>query len=325
MPGVAAYGAPASGARTVAAYQQSYEVVEPVVPVVPLDPPVERLYAPPPESHWPYVLMAAIFALLVGGIGGYLIGNRVRDDESPRATNTTAVDGAVDEAALDQRVNDVFTTLLGQAQQDGEVKLPTGYPQLDALLAISRSTADGAAADASGQQAQIDSLTIERAQLGDQVAMLEQQATVLQERLTAAEAARDELRTMLEANGGTTTDLQAQLDAQLAEITRLQDQVNTLTAAVADAKTELTRVQGELDDANAELQRLDVRQVADLVGVDIATVRSTAKANGWSLVEQLVDKPTAPPDTVTAQLPTSGSNMIAGSVLYVEIAQKPQP
>lgn len=312
-----------------AVYQQSYVVPDPVVsrPVV-AEPMIEPLYARPPEKNWSFVVaMAAIAALLIGGVAGFLIGNAIADDERQLTdTSTPPIDQtSLDQAAVDQAVNDVFDTLLAQARQDGQVNTPTPYPQLDALLALSQGTADSASAAATDQQAEVDALTAERDDLTAQVALLLEQSTVLQQQLTDAEAERDELRATLEDSGGVTSEMQAQADAQAQEITRLQGELNTAKSNADQARAEVQRLQAELDEANAALEDLNVQPLGNVVGVDIATVRNTARTNGWVVVERQVDNATAVPNSVTLQIPAPESNMIAGSVLYVETAKKPGP
>lgn len=262
-------------------------------------------FAEPPERRWGAIAMAAALALLVGGIVGLLIGRAGADDNTLSSADTQPTDTvAADPAELDRRVNDIFTLLVAESQQPGGIATPTPYPQLDQLLGILQQSA--APTTTAATVPATDQAT---GALSDQIAMLQQQNSDLQTLLTTAQQQRDELQAAIDSSSGTTSDLQRQADEQAQLINQLRSELDT-------TKTQLVAAQDTLT-------KLNPQPVDNLVGVDIAQVRSLAKTNGWTLVERTVDNTGATPNSVTAQTPASGTTMVTGGVLYVEVAKKP--
>lgn len=278
---------------------------QPVVYVDPVPAPVDPYAVYPRDRMWGPVLVSGLVALLIGGAAGFLIGRATRDSEEQFSTSSTLAPtdtGVVDQAAVDQRVDDVFTLLLAQAEEEGQVVLPTPFPKLDQLLTMSAGDADS--------QAAIDALTAERDQLAADVVTLQEATTTLQTDLAAAQAERDSLQASLDGNGS------AQQQADAARIAELQTQLSSTT-------TQLQTAQRDLATVTATLDQLNVQQVQNVVGLDIVEVRNIARANGWQIVELPVTSTTAGPNTVTRQFPGTGANMINGSVLYAEFNRTP--
>ena len=284
--------------------------------------PAAVLPAPfPPEpparpTVWAAIIAGAV-ALVVGGIIGFLIGDSSDVDTKISSGTTVApsVPGtdpnAVDQAVVDQRVDDILTLLLAQAQQNGSVVVPTPFPKLDQLLALAPG-ATAASTPATGVenegQAVIDDLTAERDQLAAQVATLE-------DRVSSVEAERDALQATLDSGAG-----DQQSGDQTARIAELEGQLETANDNLAKANDDLDAVRADLDAANATLDALDVQPLEDVVGSDIDDVRELASANGWQLVEGGEPGP-GNPTTVITQQPAVGTNMVKGSVLYVEVGK----
>lgn len=294
-------------------------VAEPIVPVagvyaaephtmVAAPVATETVYLAPPGNRPPWAAIAAVIALLVGGLAGFLIGHSsTKSERSLSATNTVGTNDPATAEAADQRVNDIFTLLATQARQPSGIQTPTPYPALDELLGtLSAGTAspDTAGPDTAASDP-TSSITAERDQLAAQVTDLQEQLNESQAALAAAQQTA--------STDGTSADVQAQLDEQAQQIASLQKDLDT-------AHTDLQTVQSQLATANKTISDLDPKPVDDYVGTDITKLRSTAKANGWNLVERPVESASATTGTVTSQLPAAGSTMIKGSVLEVEVA-----
>jgi flagellar biosynthesis chaperone FliJ len=272
----------------------------------------------PPRRDWGPVIAAAFVALLVGGLIGFLLGRGSDNGDSVVSSDTSVATTIApdDQAVVDQRVDDIFTMLLAQAQDNGSVVLPTPFPKLDQLLALSSGSTDQQTSDA---QAAVAALQTERDDLAAQLAASQDQATTLQDQLTMVTADRDNLQSQLAENGSSAE----QLADQQAQIDDLQNQLESAQADVDTARGDLQAVQADLDEANAALEALHVTPADNVVGRPVNDVRNLARTNGWQLVERPVDSKSAV-DTVTAQMPAPGTNMIRGSVLYIEVAQPPK-
>ena len=265
----------------------------------------EPVYVAPPPRRWGAVAAAALLALLIGGIVGLLIG-RASAKSNTLTTADTQPPGTVaasDQGTVDKRVNDIFTLLVAESKQPGGITTPTPYPQLDQLLGILKTSAAPTTTAAPAPTTDPTAATV-----SGQVATLQQQNAALQEQLTAAQKQRDDLQATLNSSGSATSDLQRQADQQAQRINQLQSDLNATKTQLATAQDTLTK--------------LNPMPIDNLVGMDIAQVRSLAKTNGWTLVEKTVDNTGATPNAVTAQMPAAGSTMINGGVLYVEVARK---
>jgi hypothetical protein len=171
------------------------------------------------------------------------------------------------------------------------------------------------------------------ADLQNQVALLTaaqtksaQDLTALQTTLTQTQAERDALAAQVGTAGGTTTGLKAQLDAANAQVTKLQTdlktattQLDTANTSLAQAQASLKTVQGQLDAANATLAALHPTPLANYVNGTIQKARSDAQANGWTLIEEPGNSPTAALGTVLEQTPAPNTTMVTGSVMFVKV------
>ena len=153
-----------------------------------------------------------------------------------------------------------------------------------------------------------------------------QDLAALQTSLTQTQAERDALAAQVGTAGGTATGLQADLDASKAQVTKLQADLKTVTgqldtanAALAQTQASLATVQGQLDTANATLAALHPTPLANYVNGAISKARSDAQANGWILIEQPGNSPTAAIGTVLEQTPAPNTTMVTGSVLFVKV------
>jgi len=252
-------------------------------------------------------------ALLIGGLVGYLLGHASGDTQSNSSTTSTptnSIDPAtVDQAAVDQRVDDIFTMLLAQANQTGSVPTSTPYPKLDQLLAMSRSGAQSATASTAAPQSAPPTTTAATQPSAD--------IATLQQQLTDAENARDQL--------------QAQVDAQkivAQQAADQQSQISTLQSQLAKSQSDLQGANDQIASLQAQLQQaqgtnLNPQPLPDLVGHPIAEVRNLARSNKWQLIEQPVDNKNYTTEIVARQVPAAGTTMITGSVLYVEVVRGP--
>lgn len=253
------------------------------------------------REAWPYVL--AVVALLLGGLGGFLLGAALDDDDETVRTAeppATVPDGSDVAATLDM--------LLERTRADGEYRTPSEYPQLDEITEI-----DNAAATAALEQ-QLAAL----AEAEGDVAGLAQQVAALETALAEVTAERDALATAAESGDGD-AELQAQLDAANARITTLEADLTTARSQLDTATADLQTARTERDAAVAELDALGVVPVPDYVNGDVARARTDAAANGWTLIEETVESGAAP-GTVIEQSPRADSDMVRGAVLYVTVA-----
>jgi len=297
---------------------RAFPVVQPGVPAPPpvahvpvAEAPVAQLHTGEPfvedrQPAWPYV--AAVVALLLGGLIGFLIAGSDDDDEVPPDASAPSAD-----------IGTTLDMLLTRTRTDGEFRTPSEFPQLDEIVAI-----DNAAATRELQE-QIDVLTAaqeESAGLAEQVATLETE-------LATVTAERDELAAQAEETGDD-GDLQADLDEANARIETLEAELGTartdLTTAneaVADAEAALQTAIEERDAANATIAELNIVPNPDYVDGDVDAARDDASENGWTLIEQPVESETDAPGTILDQAPPPNSNMIDGSVLFVTVAEAP--
>ena len=144
--------------------------------------------------------------------------------------------------------------------------------------------------------------------------------------LAQAQAERDALAAQVGAAGGTSAGLQAQLDASKAQVVKSQADLKTATTQLDAANASLTQtqaslktLQGQLDAANATLTALHPAPLGNYVNGTIDKARSDAQANGWTLIEQPGNSPTAAIGTVLEQTPAPNTTMVAGSVLFVKV------
>ena len=202
--------------------------------------------------------------------------------------------------------------LIGNSRNDQATTLTSSTQPLDSTV--------GSTPTVQNLQDQVDLLTAAQTKSAEDLAAL--QAT-----LTQTQAERDALAAQVGSAGGTTTGLQAQLDASKAEVTKLQGDIKTVTgqldtanASLAQTQATLKTVQGQLDAANATLTALHPTPVANYVNGPVSKARSDAQANGWTVIEQPANNPSANIGTVVEQAPAPNTTMVKGSVLYLKVA-----
>ena len=246
----------------------SYQAVapQPVQPVV-----AGPMFVDDRRPVWPY--FAALLALMVGGVIGFLIGNS-RNDETSLTSSTVPIESTVGS-----------TPTVSVADLQNQV----------ALLTAAQTKAAQDLADAQASLAQ-------------------------------TKAERDALATQVGTAGTAASGLQAQLDASNAQVAKLQTDLKTATtsldtanASLAQAQASLKTVQGQLDTANATLAALHPTSLANYVNGTIQKARSDAQANGWTLIEEPGNSPTAALGTVLEQTPAPNTTMVTGSVLFVKV------
>ncbi len=259
----------------------------------------ERFIQSPRRPAWPYI--AAVVALLLGGVAGFLIGS-AGDDEKPAAETAQAGD-----------VRATFDVLLARTRADGEYKSPSEYPQLDEITEIDNSAAT------KNLTTQVEMLTIAQKEAEG----LTGQVTLLETAVADLTVERDALAAQVAGNGGTSADRQAQLDAANAEIASLTSDLATARSDLATANAALKIAQADLATANAVVADLKLMPAPNYINVDIAKVRAEAVANGWTLIEQPTDSTTVAAGAVLDQAPAANANMVKGSVLYVKVAKRP--
>ena len=265
----------------------------------------ERFLQAERRPVWPYI--AAVVALLLGGLAGYLIGSADDDEAKPAAVTAPAGDTASGDVAS------TFDMLLERTRADGEYRSPSEYPQLDEITAI-----DNAAAT-KNLETQVEMLTIAQ----EEAKGLTDQVTMLEVAVADLTTERDALAAQVASNGGTSTDMQTQLDDANAEIATLTSDLAAARSELDTAKASLKTAQSDLAAAKAAYDALQVIPAPDYVKTDIARVRTEAAANGWTLIEQPTNSTTVAAGTVLEQTPAAGTNMVKGSVLYVKVAKRP--
>jgi hypothetical protein len=243
-------------------------------------------------------IAGVVAALLVGGLIGLLIGRASASDDTPTAASPS-------------------TTV-------SRATIPQSAPP---SIGVPASPADPAKT-AQDLQAQVAALTAARDQSEQQLQQARQAVTVLQAALDQSKAQAGASTTAAGAStttaGATTTTgqasqvaaLQSQLTAATQQAATLQTQVSQATQAVAAAQAQLAALQ-------ASNKQLGLTPLDNFVGGDVGIAQQKASANGWTLVQQQTLSASAVPGTVTNQTPAAGSNMVKGSVLYVEVATKP--
>ena len=299
-----------------------------IIPVAPVAPPVvHETYAPvyvPPEvpyeedrrPAWPYI--AAVVALLIGGLAGFLIGSAAGDEDETLPTPATSAPPATvagEPIAGEPTTDATLDMLLARTQADGEYRSPSEFTQLDEITAIDNARAT------EELQAQVDLLTA-----------AQEDATVLTDQIAELEIALADVtaeRDALLIDAGTDTEIQGELDAANATIDELTDdlaEANTdleaANATIVERDAAITTLQGQLDTANKTLGDLNVKKVPSYVNGDVAKARADAAANRWILIEQPTVSASAPVGVVLDQTPPANSNMITGSVLYLEVAAR---
>ena len=319
-------------------YESDVPIVGGVVPTIPVAPaPVDN------RPIWPFVAAAVVLALLLGGIGGFLIGNSRTNNNvktvasappvvtvagsattAPVATTpNSAATAPADDAAA---VNKTLDGLLAETQTAGAFPAPSPYPQLDKIIAIQT------AKDTAALQAQVAALTAAQTQATDQATSTQTQLAAAQASLADAQKQRDDLTAQLAQSNASSADLQKQIAARDQQITTLQTDaataktaLDTANANVAKANSDLDAAKSQLKTANDTLAKLNPKPLPNFVNGDVTKARNQASANGWTIIEKTTDSPTAPAGagTVTAQTPAAGATMVNGSVLYVEVTARP--
>ena len=202
--------------------------------------------------------------------------------------------------------------LIGNSRDDKTATLTSSTQPLDSTV--------GSTPTAQNLQDQVDLLTAAQKKSAEDLAAL--QAT-----LTETQAERDALKAQVGSAGGATTGLQAELDASKADVAKLQAdlqtataQLDTTNATLAQTQATLKTVQGQLDAANATLAALHPTPVANYINGPVSKARSDAQANGWTVIEQPANNPSANIGTVVEQTPAPNTTMVKGSVLYLKVA-----
>ena len=111
----------------------------------------------------------------------------------------------------------------------------------------------------------------------------------------------------------------AQVATSQADLKTATTQLDTANATLAQTQASLKTVQGQFDAANATLTALHPAPLANYVNGTIQKARSDAQANGWTVIEQPGNSPTAALGTVLEQTPAPNTTMVAGSVLFVKV------
>ncbi len=295
--------------RTAVIPVQPVRPAAPIPPVTPIgptlgDPRYPERYVREERAAWPYVL--ALFALLAGGLAGYLIGAALDDDDDDTVVAPPASvvgDGSDVAATLDM--------LLARTQADGEYRTPSEYPQLDQITEIDSAAATAALEE---QLATLTGAEGESAELANQVATLETALNDVTEE-------RDALAAQLAETGEADGDQQAQLDALNEQIATLETDLATARTDLEAANTAAQQARDDLAEATAQIESLDLVTAPNYVNGDIARARSDAAANGWTLIEEPAESPSSPNGTVLQQVPAAGANMVRGSVLHVTFAE----
>lgn len=265
--------------------------------------PVHEHYVDDRRGGW--AVAAAVVALLLGGLIGFIIGRALDDDEA--VTTAEAPASTVTAAATD--VGATLDGLLERARADGRYRTPSEFPQLDEIVAIDRAAAT---ADLQNQVALLTEAQEQGADLAARVTELEQQ-------LATVTAERDQFAARIDEAGASDVDAQAELEAANQRIATLEADLSTARAQLDTANADLQRAQADRDAAVAQLDQLDPIPAPAYVDGDIGRARSDATANGWQLIEQTVESERAP-GTVLDQAPAPDTNMVAGSVLVVSVA-----
>ncbi len=174
------------------------------------------------------------------------------------------------------------------------------------------STVDSTATSAADLQNQVDLLTAAQTQAAQDLA--DSQAALAQ-----AQAERDALAAQVGTAGGATTGLQADLDASKAQVAKLQAELDAANGSLTQTQASVKTLQGQLDTANATLVALHPTPLANYVNGDISKVRADAQANGWTVIAEPGNSPTATIGTVLEQTPAPNTTMVAGSVIFVKV------
>ena len=201
--------------------------------------------------------------------------------------------------------------LIGNARHNETTSLTSATVPLDSTVGSSPTAAD--------LQNQVTLLTAAQTKAAQDIADL-------QASLAQTQAERDSLAAQVGTAGTATSGLQTQLDAANAQVAKLQADLKTATtnldtanASLAQTQASLKTVQGQLDAANATLTALHPMPLANYVNGTIQKARSDAQANGWTLIEQPGNSPTAALGTVLEQTPAPNTTMVTGSVLFVKV------
>jgi hypothetical protein len=216
-------------------------------------------------------------------------------------------------ALLALMIGGVIGFLIGNSRKDDTTNLASNTIPIDSTLG---STPVASVADLQNQVALLTAAQTKAAQdLADAQASLAQ-----------TKAERDALAAQAGTNGTATSGLQSQLDAANAQVASLQTDLKTATtsldttnATLAQTQASLKTAQGQLDTANATLTALHPTPLANYVNGTIQKVRSDAQANGWTLIEEPGNSPTAALGTVLEQTPAPNATMVSGSVLFVKV------
>ena len=277
--------------------------VDPIY-VVPATTPLEPVASYEPTRVIPQVPYQSVVPPVVQAVAPVASGPMYVDDRRPAWPYLVAVLALI--------VGGLIGFLIGDGRHPDTTTLTSNTQPLG-------STVDSTATSAADLQNQVALLTAAQAQAAKDLA-------AAQTSLAQAQAERDALAAQVGTAGGATTGLQADLDASKAQVAKLQADLTTATTQLDAANASLTQtqaslktLQGQLDTANATLAALHPTPLANYVNGDISKVRADAQTNGWTVIAEPGNSPTAVIGTVLEQTPAPNTTMVAGSVIFVKV------
>ena len=270
--------------------------VDPVY-IVPADMPLEPVASYEPTRVIPQVPYQSVVPPMVQPVVPVATGPMYVDDRRQAWPYIVAVLALI--------VGGLIGFLIGDGRHPNTTTLTSNTQPLG-------STVDSTATSAADLQNQVALLTAAQAQAAKDLAAA--QAAQAQ-----AQAERDALAAQVGTAGGATTGLQADLDASKAQVAKLQTELDAANASLTQTQASLKTLQGQFDTANATLTALHPTPLANYVNGDISKVRADAQANGWTVIAEPGNSPTAVIGTVLEQTPAPNSTMVAGSVIFVKV------
>lgn len=272
-------------------------IVEPggVAPVhiVPAATPIEPIAAYEPTRVIPQVPYQAVVAPTMQPVAPVTAGPMFVDERRPAWPYLLAL--------LALLVGGLVGFLIGNSRRDDTTALTSSTVPVGSTV----DSTVGSTATVADLQNQVALLTAAQTKAA-------QDLTDAQTALIQTQAERDALAAQVGTAGGTSTGLQADLDASKAQVAKLQTDVSAATASLTQTQALLKTVQGQLD-------ALHPTPLGNYVNGSIGKVQADAQANGWTVIEQPGNSPTAAVGTVLEQSPAPNTTMVVGSVLYVTV------